>query len=110
MKDIKLAGDHTTLTQLARKLVRELNKYPCVDRISPGVSANKHARSRHVKIRKNGVFSLTFTVVGGGIQEFLVVCNKRKKNSVEETTRVTKKWARKNHLKFRYKDSSSATV
>ena len=110
MKNFRNAGNHTTLIQLARKLVRTLDKQVCVDRISPGQISNVRVRSRQIKIRKEGPFSLTIIVVGGGIQHLFVVCDKKIGDSVEKTVKVTKKWTNKNHMPFHYKDSTSATV
>lgn len=104
------AGNHTTLTSLSSKLTKKLRKVSCVDRISPGRISSERARSRQVKIRKEGPFSLTIIVVGGGIQQLFVICDKKSKDSVEKTVIVTKRWANKNHIPFHYKDITSATV
>ncbi len=104
MKNFKSAGNHTTFTQLAEKLARELMRSGSVDRISPGEISVKRARSQRVSVRRDGMFSLTVTVVGGGIQKLFVICDKKNDRSIRQTVSVTKNWAKERKVEYQYRD------
>lgn len=104
MKNFKSAGKHSTYTQLAEKLARELMRSGSVDRISPGEISAKRARSQRVSVRRDGMFSFTITVVGGGIQKLFVICNKKNEESIKQTVSVIENWAKEKKIEYQYRD------
>ena len=104
MKNFKSAGKHSTYTQLAEKLARDLMKSDNIDRISPGEISAKRAKSQRVSVRRDGKFSLTITIVGGGIQKLFVICDKRVDDSVEKTAHAIEKWTKEMKMEYRYRD------
>lgn len=107
MKNFKSAGKHSTYTQLAEKLARELMKSGHVNRISPGEISAKRAKSQRISVRRDGVSTLTITVVGGGIQKLFVMCDKKKEDSVDDAAAFIKKWALHDKCSFSYRDTTS---
>ena len=104
MKNFKSAGKHSTYTQLAEKLAREMMRSGSVDRISPGEISAKRARSRRVSARRDGMSSLTVTVVGGGIQKLFVICDKKNEGSIKQTVSVIESWAKGKKIEYQYRD------
>ncbi len=63
--------EHTTLTETAEILVRELKKYPGIKMIAPGIIDAKRSGKRHI----TAVYTSTgirFIVSGTGVQKIAV--------------------------------------
>ncbi len=104
MKKCTRAGKHTTTTQLAKKLTNFLATRSGVARIAPGEISQKRAKSQRIKVLKKGDRSFTLIVVGGGIQEIFVICNRDTTKSMENTIEEIEKWTAKEKILYDYKD------